>query len=447
MKARNEDGHRRQMHPRKNTIAANRGVETELHEPSTSEAARKGLPNKNNRYKWINAPATSLPTTTKLDRTSSTSCKSKSGTQSENIKDEAVQFLKEKLSKRKVHINKHHASFKNKALSVINSHGTEEKDKVLNCDRTGNRTQAAVDFLKQAGVISNKLNDTVIRKVEPSLCTNRIKTGEVKRDNFKVDRRPSITQKSKELASGLSPVALSGQHKLLMERPSTHPPHRHLNREGTKSEALGLQQKQSKFKFVRSVSDHSSSINGSCKVNCYKVVRGRTTPTRQIFLTNDTNAPNNLISSKYKLVKLVKPVEVEQKSPPRSGVCNTKYAPARGKQIPNNSEYKWTKEDIVNKRKPRQSVESIRPWAVNTPRSIKKKTRFKLVRKTLKQTPVQSPAVVKAVGSSKRVKKSRHKLINKPSGEAGKGESLVWKNRFSLKRNNSAGTAFRYVCV
>ena len=457
MKPSNEDGHRRRINHRKNLITKNRGVETNLHESSTSETTKPDLPNKQSRYKWINAPATSLPTTTKSDLSTSGSSKSKSGIQSEHIKDEAVLFIKEKLSKRKVHVNKHHASFKNKTFSAINSHGSEEKDKALNCDRTGNRKQAAMDFLKQAGVISNRVDDEAI--FEPSLLTKRNKTEELKRQNFKVDRRPKkstfIIQKSKELTSRLSPAAMPGQRKLLMEKSSTCPQYRHLNREEIKSEAFGLQQKQSRFKFVRSVSDQSSSRNGSSKVNCYKVVRSRTTPTRQIYLSKGANAQNNLTSfSKYKLVKSVKPVEVEQKSVLSSGVCNTKSATAKGKRIPTKSKYKWTKDDFVNNRKPRSSVESIKlrtfsqdSYSTTQPQSIKKKTRFKLVRKTHKPTPVQSPAVVKAVGSSKCMKNSRYKSIYKRNREVGKGESLVWKNRFSLKRNNNAGMAIRFLCV
>ena len=434
-------GHRRQINHRKNLIATNRSGVTKL-----------DLPNKHNRYKWINAPATSLPTAAKSDLCTSSSSKSKSGIQSEHIKDEAVLFLKEKLSKRKVHINKHHVSFKNKTFSAINSHESEVKDKVLDRDRTGNSKRAAVDFLKQAGVISNRVDDEAICKVEQSSPTKWNKTEELKRQNFKVDRRPKrstfIIQKSKELTSGLSPGAMPGERKLLIEKSSKCPQYRHLNREGIKSEAFGLQQKQNRFKFVRSVSDLSSSSNGSNKGNCYKVVRSRSTPTQQIFLSKGADAQNNLTSlSKYKLVKSRKPVEVEQKSVPSSGVCNTKCAIAKGKQIPTKSKYKWTKDDLVNSKKPRSSMESMKLGdSYSSPHSIKKKTRFKLVRKTHKPNLVQSPAVVKAVGSSKCTKNSRYKSIYKKSKDVGKGESLVWKNRFSLKRNYNRGMGIRLVC-
>ena len=450
LKPRNEERHHRQPH-RKNTI------ETKLHEPSTQEAAKLDLPDKHNRYKWINTSATYFPTTPKLDDSSSSSSKSKSATQSEHAKDDAVQFLKDKLSKRKVHINKHHATFKNRTLSAITSSGIEEKDKVLNCDRTSNKKQAAVDFLKQAGVISGTINDEAIRKLEPHIRTKRHKTVELERQNLKVDRRPkkltSITQKSKELVSGLSPIALSGQRKLLIEKTSTCPQHKHLNKEGTKSDVFGLHQKQNKFKFVRSVSDPSSSSNGSSKVNRYKVVRNRTTPTRQLVVANGANAQNNLISfSKYKLVKSENLLEVEQKSFPSSGVCNIKCATGESKHIPTKSKYKWTKEDSVNGKKRKSSVESVKLRAFNrdsysTSRSIKKKTRFKLVRKSAKPTPVQSPEAVKAIGSRKCMNNSRYRFVYKTCRETRKGESLVWKNRFSLKRNNKAGKAIRYICV
>ena len=130
-------------------ITKTHGKDTSSRKESKPEAC--GSPKKYNQYKWIK------PTQGSSSTTSSTYTK-ESAISSENIKDEAVQFLKEKLSKKKVHINKHHASFRNKSFNGANFVAADGKAEEPKEGKNERRKEAAVNFLKQCGLTGNKVH-------------------------------------------------------------------------------------------------------------------------------------------------------------------------------------------------------------------------------------------------------------------------------------------------
>ena len=82
-----------------------------------------------------------------------------------DVQDEAVKFIKEKLAKRKVYINKHHATFRNSSLKVCTVQEAKKETAAEKQAVIDNRTTAAVHFLKQVGVVPKKADVETVSSV------------------------------------------------------------------------------------------------------------------------------------------------------------------------------------------------------------------------------------------------------------------------------------------
>ena len=195
------------------------------------------------------------------------------------------------------------------------------------------------------------------------------------------------------------------------------------------SKVVGSQQEEGKYKYVRSVSD--SVVPNTCMstVNRYKLVRSRTS--QQARSCAQSNSSSH---SMYKLVKPVKPASLEQQLLQSSAARKTKCGVTVGAEEHTKSKYTWTKENKLMSEKPKPFIGGLKLETFNqctsqTPRTIKTKTRFKLVRKTQKTSPMRLSSLSDrgAAGSRKPTMISRHKLTNKIAKGGKKHGSLVWK--------------------
>ena len=364
-------------------------------------------------------------------------------------KDEAVQFLKEKLSKRKVYINKHHATFRNIDLATCSE---LKETATVKQDKTDSRKSAAVQFLKENGVGTNTEAVSSTPGASKAMLGKNNTNIKYNKQNYKLDHRPHklSTVGPKELQPSKEHEARNlvsqTRHKLVRRPVSQTPQNKaydtYPKQEMLKSESLCSKGKHSSFKHVRSTSRCGASSNSTEQVNRYKLVKNKKSSSPQTTGSHTAKAPKNIfISSKYKLVKKAESSDVQQTAP----LLNTKPKPIsmHKRKRHSVSKYRWTKlESKVTQRQqsslaPIEKPPPVVPHVVNTPRGIKMKTRFKLVRKALKTTQGKLLALEKKPTTPSRcIKKSKYKLINK---EQDSRVPLVWKNRFSLKRNNAAG--------
>ena len=389
---------------------------------------------------------------TKQDKTESTQ------NMKDDIKIEAVQFLKEKLSKKKVHINKHHAAFRNTGLATCDRLNAKKETSILKQDMTDRMKSAAVKFLKEAGVGTNRVNKALLSisgasRTPPSTANNI--------HNYKLDRRPSYSSSSKEVKSTKNPEARNfiarTRHKLVRTysvTPQNNTTDIFPRTEKLKPEFFSSKDKHTRFKYVRSTSSLGSSNNSIKQGNQYKFVKNKPSSSAQATFSHAVKTQEGqFLSSKYKLVKKIESSDTKQHTTQlRTSNQNSKYGSVHKRKRASLSKYKWTKFESKLSQRQQLSLTSVEKSptsstmskTVNTPRSIKMKTRFKLVRKALKTTQGKLLALDKKSPSPyRRIKNSKYKLVNdKHSCRA----PLVWKNRFALRRHNTAGKYLLPLC-
>ncbi len=496
--------------------------------------------------------ATSKPNVCREKRVPAVQATGSGEVRASDRKEEAVAFLKEKLSSRKVFINKDHAAFKGRNFVSSN---TQREPKAIATDKLGDsRKAAAVEFLQRAGAVP----DASSRMVEPTVIPSGSRPSVPMATGSKVKpdtgARRTVVCGTKHSSS---PVSSSGAKNF-------PPPKDRVVAQG-KQIQVGV---ASRFKLIRANSAPSHQDDSSwTKINKYKLVKSTTdiqndvkrisaiaVPKQQFLSTAEANKPTasktdkmpfpesgrrviasryrlvkpsvdkkadnvqkvqvakqnqesldnirqtekksltgshrRVVSSRYKLVKqsaqapqpnkaptpdekrrtVVSKLKLEQSLKvsgmnqrrkvlkPSTTATTTDQQKKKPSSLVNQSpsKYKWTKPSVGDepaatnlgcRQKSIHTKAAAVPRRPNTPTIPKLKTRHKIIRRT-KTSPASSSVIASSKKPStsetkhfveKSAKTSKYKLVNERRKADERAKTLVSKNRFSLRRDNSQG--------
>lgn len=366
-----------------------------------------------------------------------------------DLKDSALNFLQEKLSKRKVFVNKHHTTFS----TVFETGHCDSAEK----RRADARKAEAVDFLHRAGVVENRVSNKTLRSSQNSSHTSqRLESSDstqAHKEQVKIDKRsqnsPSIGEEGNRRGESIPPTSrntTASQSRYKLVRTTSGHKTAHLCGEKklvSTSKSHCQVGKSSNRALNPARSEVPVEDNAFTKVGKYKLVKSKDSSRAQhgtTVATNNTKESKSTLS-RYRLVNRTVTSDSENQS--EQGSRQRKRSA---------SSFKWTRPGIGSTTKPLKRVSAggrassstgnlSLPSTTRTPQNIRLRTRFRLSRKSpriaaAKLSPVNRNKSVRVAG---RITRSKFKLVNPRSPRDGASQNLEWKNRFSLKRNNASG--------
>ena len=376
------------------------------------------------------------------------------------VKEEAVKFLKGKLLRRKVHLNRHHAAFSENRLVLDRTASAQTKSKPD--FKPDKKKLAAIQFLKQAGAVSNP-TDSAAQTSLTNSPGHSSKVGVVAKSSYKIDRRQSKCVATEE---GRNQKCLIRESSRLGLRTSNS-----LGKAGDSDKPLDPKVSCSRFKLVRCSSAPVGKSKTFAKPGNYKLVNTGTKAVGKDSSGSEVKPHSRASRSRYKLVKPSKQESVSESMllPKNSSedISAPKHSPSRYKVVqrqaslpggssvplPGNivskeaalaSKYKWTKtqgrtDTERNKKSPAVGGDSRRNDDLSTRYKFVRKRKLpsseKLSAATLNTGTVSTRSPRQKRPSGKR--QSRFKIVNDQSKIVDKDGTIIQKSRFSLRKKPS----------